>query len=158
MRGLIELFLSIPVGGRAVVFIGLLFVLWCIFGRFILKFVSILPWLLKKISIGIYILLEIPISVLHNKFGGAFGEIDQGLAAVTEKVCAFMDKWYEKMHSPRTIYCGRGFIVYLVIVAYLVIPIFTNLTEKPFTFWQESYMKNESEFFQWMDDKGWLDK
>lgn len=158
MRDFIEAFLSIPVGGRAAIFIGVLFLLWCILGRVILKIASILPWLLKKLFLIIYMLLDIPVSILHSKFGNIFGEIDQGLAKVTEKFCDFTDKLYGKMSKPKAVYNGYVFVAYLVIASYLLIPIAANLTEKPFTFWQESYVKKEAAVIHWMEDKGWFEK
>ena len=155
MRDIIEAFLSLPIGGRATIFVGILFLLWGILGRTILKIISILPWLLKKLFFGIYILIEIPVSILHSMFGSIFGKIDQGLARFTEKFCDVMDKWYGKMNKPKTINSGRAFAVYLVIATFLLIPSVANLTEKPFTFWHESYVKREAVVVQWMDDKGW---
>lgn len=158
MRDLVEAFLSIPVGGQATMFFGVLFLLWCILGRLLLKLASIFPWLLKKISFGIYMILEFPVSILHSKFGSVFGDIDQGLTTGTEKVCEFMDKLFGKMNKPKTIYGGWAFVIYIVIGAYLLIPISANLTEKPFTFWQESYTEKEVAVIKWMDDKGWFEK
>lgn len=158
MRDFVEAFLSIPVGGRAAIFMGVLFLFWYTFARPILKVVSILPWLLKKLFFGIYMLFDIPVSALHSKFGNVFERIDQGLATGTEKVYDFMDKWFGKMNKPKTIHRGWAFLVCLVICVYLLVPIAANLTEKPFTFWRESYIKKEEAVVQWMDNKGWLEK
>lgn len=158
MQDLIDRFLSLPVGGRAAIFVGILFLLWCILGRLILKILSILPWLLKNFFVGIYTVIEIPISILHKKYGSIFGVIDQGLTSITKKVYDLMDSLYLKTKKPHTIYAGWLLIVCLVIVAYLLIPIAANLREKPFTFWQQSYIDKETVAVQWMEDKGWFEK
>ena len=157
MRALADAFLEVPIGGRAAIFIGIIVLLWCVFGKLILKLASILPWGFKKIFIWIYMLLEMPIGALHSKFGGIFGGIDQGLANISESVCAFMDKLLRKMNRPQTIYRARFLVAYLLLLAYLIIPMCANLTEKPFTFWQKSYIKSETKAVEWMNDNGWLE-
>lgn len=158
MHNLVQAFLSVPVGGRVTIFTGVLFLLWCTLARPILKITSFLLWLLKKLFFGIYMLLEIPVSALHSMFGSVFGGMDQGLTTGTEKVCDFLDKLFKKINKPKTIYSRWLFIVCVVIGAYLLIPIAANLTEKPFTFWQEPYIKKEMAVVQWMADKGWFEK
>lgn len=77
-------------------------------------------------------LFEIPISILHSKFGGMFGTVDQGLTLISDKFCTFIDNLYKKMRRPNTIFSKRLLVVYLVLCAYLLVPVFANLTEKPF--------------------------
>lgn len=151
MLDLAEAFLSLPIGGRATIFTGVLFLLWCIFARPILKILSILLWLLKKFFFGLYMLLEIPMSILHSKFGSVFGQIDQGLTIGTEKVYNFMDKLSKKMIQPKDTYGRKALVIYLVIGAYFLIPIAANLTGKPFTFWQESYIEIERSLLELLD-------
>lgn len=157
MYYLINNFLSMTIGERAAIFVGILFLLWCVFGNIILKFISILLWILKNIFLVIYILFEIPISIFHSKFGNIFGVIDQHLAINTEKICNSMDKLFKKMNKPKTIYRRRACVIYILISAYLLIPTYTNLTETPFSFWQEAYIKKETAVIQWMNDTGWLE-
>ena len=63
-----------------------------------------------------------------------------------------------KMNKPKNINRKLAFMVYLVVCAYLLVPVAADLTGKPFTFWKESYIKKEVAVIQWMDDKGWLEK
>lgn len=158
MHNFFETFLSLPVGGRAAIFIGIIILMWCVLGQILLNIASVLLLPLKYFFMGIYMLFEIPVSILHKKFGSIFGKIDQGLTTVTEKLCVFTEKLRNKMKNPQTIYRKWFCVAYLIIAAYLLIPIAANLTEKPFTFWQEAYVKKETAFIQWMDDNGWFDK
>lgn len=158
MHAFIKAFLLIPVEARVTILMGILVFVWCVFGKLILKIVSVLPWLLNKLFLGGYMIIEIPISILHSKYGSVFGKIDQGLTTGTEKACCFMNKLFKKMKNSKNIYTGRVIVLYLVIVAYVLIPYFANLTEKPFTFWQDWYIEKELVVYKWMDDKGWLKK
>jgi hypothetical protein len=157
MRDIVDGLLLIPVSWRAVLFFGALFFTWLIFGRLILKLLSIVLWLFQKVFIGLYQLLEIPISALHRKFGTSFEIIDQGLTTFAEKVCAFTEMIYGKMKKPESILGGKLFGIYILMCAYFLVPLWANLTEKPFTFWQKAYVKNEASVVSLMERKGWID-
>ena len=91
MHDLVDSILSLPIGFRVALLLGIIFLLWLILTKPILKILSIVPWTFKKLFWHIYIFLEIPISILHRKYGNGFGVIDQGLTSISEKVCNFMD-------------------------------------------------------------------
>lgn len=94
--------------------------------------------------------------MLHRKYGNSFGVIDQGLTSISEKICTFMDMLRKKMMHPKTIFGKQFFVVYLILCAYLIIPILAHLNEKPFTFWYQSYIDKETTVIDWMDSKGWF--
>lgn len=156
MHDLIDSILSLPIGVRAALLLSIIFLLWLILTKPILKILSIVPWILKKLFWHIYIFFEIPISMLHRKYGNGFGVIDQGLTSFSEKICNFMDILRKKMIYPKTIFGKQCFVVYLILCAYLIIPIWTHLDEKPFTFWYQSYIDKETSVVDWMDSKGWI--
>lgn len=158
MYDLVNGILSFPVGIRLALLLSIVFLLWIILSKPVLKILSILPWFFKKIFLGIYILFEIPISILHRKYGNEFGVIDQGLTSISEKICTFMDMLRKKMIYPKTIFGKQFFVVYLILCAYLIIPIFAHLNEKPFTFWQQSYVEKETYVIHWMENKGWFER
>jgi hypothetical protein len=153
---MVDAFLDIPVGGRATIVVGVFFLTWCFLGRPILKLISLALWILQRLLVGIYLLIEFPISILHRKFGSVFAEIDQGFASGTNHAYSFMDKCFSKMNKPNTLFIGRAFLAYLIIGAYFLIPTAVDLTDKPFIFWQEAYMKEESALVKWMEKNGWI--
>jgi hypothetical protein len=156
MQDLVEGIFEIPIAWRAVLFFGILFLIWAIFGKLLLKMLSVIPWILNKFFWGLYILLEIPISALHRKFGSSFESTDNGWTTIMEKICVFFDTAVKKMRKPKSIYGGRIFGIYLLIAAYFLIPFWANLTERPFTFWHEAYISREMAVVAWMVDKDWI--
>lgn len=156
MREIVNAFFSLPVSERVAILVGIAFLLWCFLARPILKIASIAPWLLKKILLLLYMLIEFPVSWLHRIFGGIFGGIDRGLATVTEKICNVLDMLFRKMYKPETIYGGWAFLLCLVIVGYLLIPMKANQTDKFFVFWQNSYLQKEREAYWWLHNQGWM--
>ena len=147
MHDLFKIFISLPVGARLALIFGIIFLVWLILAKPLLK-----------IFYCLYMLFEIPISILHSKFGGMFGTVDQGLTLISDKFCTFIDNLYKKMRRPNTIFSKRLLVVYLVLCAYLLVPVFANLTEKPFTFWQNYYVEKETGVIHWMENKGWIEK
>lgn len=157
MNDLVNSILSLPVSLRLTILLTIMLLLWLILGRILLKLFSSVPWILKKIFLLIYMLIEIPISSLHRKYGNSFGCIDQGLAFTFKKICSFLGQLLIKMKKPKTILGKQLLVIYLILCAYLLIPLCCNFTEKPFTFWQKSYIEKEKEFIEWMEDKGWFE-
>lgn len=157
LKYIINTILRLHICWRAVLFGGICFLLWLIFSKPLLKIVSIIPYILKKILYGLYLILECPISMLHSKFGSFFGTIDNGLSLISEKGYVFLNKLYDNMKTPKTLFLKQIFIVYLILCAYLLIPMWLHLNEKPFTFWQNSYITNEEKIIQWMENKGWFE-
>lgn len=157
MTYIVKEVLSLPIGGRAAIFFGSVLMIWLIFAKPLLKLLSIVPWIFKKMIWYLYMLLEIPVSISHRKFGGIFGAVDQGITIFFEKIHNFMEKLYQKIHNPNKLFRREIFIIYLILCAYLLIPVWANLTEEPFTFWQSTYEKNEMSIVQWMIEKGWIE-
>ena len=60
------------------------------------------------------------------------------------------------MIYPKTIFGKQCFVAYLILCAYLIIPILAHLNEKPFTFCYRSYIDKETSVVDWMDSKGWF--
>ena len=144
MRDFINGFLEIPVGIRFTIVLFAILVLYCIFGKLLFRLLSLVPFVLKALFCGLYLLIDIPVSLLHRMFGGAFAAIDQSTARISGKIYGIMDKCYAKLHNPQTIYSGRVFLIFLVLGVYFVIPPFINFNEGIFTFWQKGYIETES--------------
>jgi hypothetical protein len=150
MHDAILSFLELPVAVRCTLFLGVVLILYWIFGKLALRLLSLVPWLLKKLFYGLYCLIGITVSALHRVFGGIFGKIDQGLANAAERLCSFCDKFNEKMKKPKTMFNGRAFLIFLALGAYLIIPLILELNENIFTFWQESYLSREASVIEFI--------
>ena len=137
-------FLELPISVRCTIFLFIVLVLYWIFGRLMLKVLSLIPWALNKFAHVLYYLIEMPISALHNSMGGVFGSIDQGWANSMNRFCSYTESLRSKMRNPKEMYNGRVFLVFLAISAYLLIPMYFELNEHIFTFWQEPYIAREA--------------
>ena len=157
MHEYIELFLSLQIGVRLSILLIVPLMMWGMFGRFLLTIISVIPYLLGRIILVIYLLIETPISALHKTFGSAFSGIDQGLANRFDKLYANIEKCYRILHKPQKTYGGTAFLLYIIVSIYLIIPSIIGLNEKPFAFWQGFYLNTEQKIVESLTEKGWFD-
>ena len=154
MRNLLDAFLYLPIGIRAAIVSFTVFLLYWIFAGLVLRIFSIIPWLLLKLTQGLYQLLEIPVSALHKLFGSAFAWLDRGLTRYAESTCGFFERLHNRMRHPKTVFRGTAFLVTLVLCAYFLIPVFADLTERPFVFWQDAFVERQDSIIVWLEDRG----
>lgn len=58
MHDLFKIFISLPVGARLALIFGIIFLVWLILAKPLLKIFSILPWIIKKIFYCLYFCLK----------------------------------------------------------------------------------------------------
>lgn len=63
-----------------------MFVFWIISGRVILWILSLLPFLARILFRRFYLLLEIPLDMLHKNSGSTFGEINNWMSQTGGKM------------------------------------------------------------------------
>ncbi len=120
---IINKFISFPTWIRAAVLLLIIMVLlWRVLRKPILWILSVVPVLMRKVFRGIYLLLEMPVAMLHTRFGAGFYTIDNGMAQAGEKVDKFMEYWYIRWHSPKEYRLGVNLLVYGVCILLIAIP------------------------------------
>lgn len=144
MEEFLNWFLFLPIGVKFSILLIVPLIIWCLFGRLIMKLISIIPYIIKRIIVLIYLLLEIPISALHKIFGQSFYKIDQGLSNWFNNLSSLFERIYKFLYSPKNLYKGKAVVIFLIISAYLIIPSLIGINNRPFTFWNDFYLKIES--------------
>lgn len=151
-------FLELPVGIRVIIVLGIILVLYSIFGGLLYNLLSIIPFILHKLVYGLYLLIEIPISVLHKSFGGICSDIAQSIAFGFSKICSLFNKFYNVLHKPKTIYKKQAFFIYLIFTTYFLMPIILDLQLNIFTLWQKSYIMYETKLVSFIESTSLLYK
>lgn len=153
---MIETFVAWPYWLRAalVLFVGM-FVLGFLPGKFILWMLSMIPYLLQRIFRVCYILVELPVSWLHKKFGLSFYEADNHLASMGEKIDAVLTRWYQAWHAPKKIHFGRFFLIYGVCVVLVVAPSYIETKSSFLKMGETAYTFGETRFVDWSIKNGW---
>lgn len=132
-------------------------ILWPIFRKIILWVLSGIPFLLRKIFRVLYLLIEVPVSALHKKFGSIFYEADNKLSAIGGKIDAALTRWYETWRSPGQIHYGKCLLVYVICVIFVVAPPFIKSDSSFLKIGTAAYTSCESFFVNLFIRNGWYD-
>lgn len=157
MSIMINLFLIMPFGIRVSFTMFLIFAFWWIFRVKILWLLSLIPFLLTLMFRGIYLLIELPIAALHNKYAMSFGKIDNTMSEKSNTVDSLLLRWYGSWHSTKRIEWWKTFRFYLLAVALIIVPTLINIETKSLRIGEEIYLTYEKEAIDWMESHGWYD-
>lgn len=149
--------LLFPILIRVAVILAVPLLLWFVLGRGVLWFLSFIPYLVRKLFCALYILMQIPIAVLHQKLGRSFYKIDNVFSQTCGKIDAMCNRWYRGWHNPKKGYRGIAVIIYLICVVIIgaspklksYVP-FLNSVET-------AYVVCEDFIVKWVEDRGWFD-
>ena len=152
----IETFLCWPLAGRsAFVFFFVVFVLGLLAGKYILRLLSLIPFLLDKLFRGLYILIELPIDFLHRKQGGAFYDVEIVTVNIAEKVDSALIRWHTSWLRAKTPIL-LVFLVYLGVVLFTgVIPSLAGSASAPIAKGGELYLRLESRLIEQAKNQDW---
>lgn len=137
-----------------VLFVGM-FMFGFLPGKLILWMLSIIPYLLQRIFRACYILVELPVSWLHKKFGLSFYEADNHLSSMGEKVDAVLAHWYGAWHAPEKIHFWRFLLIYIACAVWVVAPSFIETKSNFLKTGKTAYTFCETHFVDWSIKNGW---
>lgn len=119
-----KFFLTLPFLLRVIIFLLIGAVIWRLFGKVLLWFLSLIPFTLEKIFVLLYQLIEFPIAILHKKCGAGFYKIDNYMAEFGGKADNVLMDWYHAWHSKYQFRWGRVMIGCVICFAVIVLPSF----------------------------------
>lgn len=152
----IETFLSWPLAGRtACILFLLVFLVGLLAGKYFLRLLSLIPFLLDKLFRGLYILIEFPISALHRKYGGIFYDIESALVHAAEKMDSVLTRWRERwLHAKTSVLLV--FALYLGAVLFTgVIPPLAGSMDAPIAKGGKLYLQLESKLLELAEEHSW---
>jgi hypothetical protein len=152
---MIETFLTLPIGIRFSLLLLICFLIWCMLGRLVLMCLSLVPLLVKYVLIGLYLVLEIPVSALHRRCGGIFGSADRKLAGFFRKVTSVFGGLTRILQNPQYPY-RIAILIVLVLSAYLIIPQLFGLEGDAFVFWHGAYTRFEDQLVAFFNRQDWI--
>lgn len=157
MNQLIDDFISMPLWGRIMVVLAIVFCVWWIFGKKVFWILSIVPFALKHLFFLIYCIIECPIEFLHRRFGKCFSKLDEVWALIGEKIITKIECWYKIWHTTGVCDFGKILLGYIIVVAYFVIPVFFDLNAEPVAAGKNFYQEMETNFLKCFSEKGWYE-
>ena len=166
MMGFILYLFEYPIYIRAAVSVIILLSLWRLFGRVIIWMLSIIPFLLQKAFIIFYLIIKLPITMLHKGCGGLFFLVDNMWSNVGEKIDAKISKWYKKWHTEYTYSFKTALVAGLLFYACIVVPMPFESEIPALNVMKDVYCSSETFLKQKLEDAsntdsdyyGWLGK
>lgn len=155
MSLIIYTFYNLPYIIRVAILFLIAAVLWKFLGRWILKLLSLIPFLMEKGFKYLFLLIELPVSALHKKFGSGFYKIDNQLSKAGEKLDSVILKWYKSWHDCKKISFGKILICYVLCVAFVVLPSVFKIESFILKSGETAYMNAETAFEKWIEGKPW---
>lgn len=156
MRVIVNFFLNLPFGIRVAFWLFLLiFVLWRMLGIKICWILSGIPFLLKRIFRFFYLLVEIPIAILHEKFGSIYSKIDATLLVLGEKIDKAIDSWYVSWHYYKHISMGKNVLIFVLSIAFIAVPSYIKVDNQILKIGETIYLRYETFLVNWMEKHEW---
>lgn len=147
----VDFLMELPFWLRVVSSLFIIVILWRIFGKGVFWILSLVPFLLRKIFILIYQIVELPIIILHKKLGAGFYSIDNHMVIVGEKIDSFFRRWYECWHFQYRFHWGKALIIYSIGVFLIAAPALLSVDNNSLKKGEEIYLFCESIFWEWVD-------
>ena len=159
MNSFISGFLLLPFFWRtAIALFVLILVLWWILGRNILWVLSLLPFLILKLSRCLYLFVEIPVALLHKGVGSNTYRISNKIAQAFERMDSLFIRWYNAWHCSKKVHYLVSLITYILLLSVITVPSMIGL-KNPFIQQGELlYLSFESNITEWMENHGYYDK
>lgn len=152
METFLSLFFSIDIRIRAAVLIGLFIIFfWWFLGKAIIRLASVLPYLLRVVFKGVYLLIEVPICWIHDRVGSFFYSIDNGLAGGGKKIDSFLGRWYTCWRNPKSRHIFLSIAIYCVLLFWICIPAHTDEVDVQSFSGQGVYLCAENKLMHWLE-------
>ena len=126
MEEILKIFFELPFVPRVAICLISLIIVWAIIGKFIFWILSVIPFTLSRLFVLCFRILEIPITVLHKKYGTVFYKIDDRINDIGDKGYNILNGWYQSWHFKYKFKLGRTFLVFLICFIVIVVPYFVS--------------------------------
>ena len=127
-------FLTWPLVGRAALLISILWLVWCLIGKYIIKLTAIIPLGLRLALRALYRLADFPLGVLHSRFTGVFMSLDHGWTKIFHSFDNSITKVVKCLCKNKSYFRAEALLVGFILVALIALPGYfglENIMRKP---------------------------
>ena len=158
MSGVVNYLISLPFSLRVAIGVFLfVFVVWKLGRKIILRILSIIPFLVKRIFLGIYLLIDTILSVLHKRIGWIFVTADEQFGEVCEKVDCKIERWYTKWRGAERAKIKECFLIYIISCLIIIIPSYIETDNRIIKVGENVYLKCETFILKNIRESRWYD-
>lgn len=152
MRDFISYFFLMDIRMRAAVLMAMLvIVFWWFLGKILIRFASLLPYLLRIAFRGVYLLIEAPVCWIHGRVGSVFYRIDNGLASVGDRIDFFLERWHTRWRNPGSRHIFLSIVIYCVLMLWICLPYRAENADVKLFSGQGIYLRAENKLTDWLE-------
>lgn len=149
---MMEIFGMMPLWFRVLIVLLIAIFVWRVLGKLILWILSIIPFILRKVFLLLYCIIEFPVTKLHKMLGKAFFDVDNFVADAGKKIDEVLEKWHLYWRREYK-FSWKKAILYSVACWLLIIaPSFSNVDNEFLCLGERWYLQGE----KWVLDK-WVE-
>lgn len=158
MSGIVNYLINLSFSVRVAIGLFLLvFVVWKFGGKIIIRILSIVPFLIKNIFLGFYLLIDAILSVLHKRVGWIFATADEQFGQVCEKVDCRIERWYTKWRGAEKTKIKECFLIYIISCLIIIIPSYVETDNRIIKAGENAYLKYEAFILKHIRESRWYD-
>lgn len=152
----IETFLSWPLIARTACVLFVIVVVFGTFlGKYLLRLLSVIPFLLSNIFRGLYIAIERFIALFHKKYGGSFYDMANAASHTAEKMDSLLLRWHSSWRHAKHTKLMWVLLVYFAAVLYIGgVPMLAGTADAPIAGGGRAYLRCESALINLMEEHG----
>lgn len=163
MSGVVNYLIDMPFEFRVVISLFfLIFVVGKLLGKRILWILSIVPFILKQVFRGLYLLIQMILSILHKKIGWIFTRADEKFVEISEKIDIKIDDWYQQWKNSQKPKLKNCFLIYIICCLVIILPSYIKTENKTIKVGEniflscEKFTLNQLRKCAWYDSKEML--
>ena len=143
--------LGLPLWLRVALELLIFILLWRVFGKGILWILSAIPFLLDKLFILVFRIIELPIAVFHKKWGAGLHKVENGMSRLGETLDNVFMKWYSSWHGKYHFRWKRGMIVCISCWCIIVLPSLFSVHNNMLRAGEKLYLFAENKGVEWLE-------
>lgn len=152
MNTWINYYVALPYYGRTAIFLLMVMIVFGIVSKPVCWLASGIPFVLHKIFLLCYQLLEFLVSILHKRLGSYFFKISNHISSLAEKIDYYFRAWYKHWHNGYKVHWKRNIAICLIAYLYILLPAYTGVEEGIVCFARDKYLIGEQICVDWLQN------
>lgn len=157
MKYIFNFLLQLPIVMRVIVFLFIPLMICILCRKLIIRALSIVPFMMQRLFRVFYLLVEVPVDLMHRKFGASFYNLDNGISHIGKQIDIKLEQWFSAWYFSEGIQIGKIIVCYVASVVLVVFPSLCKIEEGILTVGEKAFLHCENEIVSWLDERGWYE-
>lgn len=127
MNFIVIFFLKFPISLQEIIIFSIFLIAWILIGKYILNGLSLIPFLLNIIWKGILYIIDIPVDIMHRRYGHLWEAIDKYENKIGKFIDSLLQAWHLKWRDCKKVSRKNTIIVYIFCVFLIICSNYSNI-------------------------------